>query len=297
MIRADMLEGKIHHAAGHFTEATRLYADAYKAADRAGSLSDRARASNSLGNASRDRGQYAVAQDYFLGALELWERTGDVECIAGARNNLGNLAMSQGDFAAAREHHRQSLAVCCDIGNVQGAALAQANLAILSIEEGDGPGAMTAAKEAIVTLGDSGNVLLRGLVLVVLGEAQLECGDAVRARSVFEQVVSEFEERQHPLAIAGARRGIGRVALAQGAYEQAVDELTYAISVYELLTREQEATRARLFLAETHWRMGKEERAKTELDQARKRLKRIHATRDVLKADQLLREMLGTLAP
>nr|MBI3614025.1 tetratricopeptide repeat protein [Nitrospirota bacterium] len=296
IIRADMLEGKIHHTAGNFSEATRLYANAYKAADRAASLSDRARASNSLGNASRDRGQYAVAQDYFLCALELWERTGDVECVAGARNNLGNLAMSQGDFTAAREHHRQSLSVCCEIGNVQGAALAQANLAILSIEEGDGPGAVTAAKEAIVTLGDSGNVLLRGLALVVLGEAQLECGDVVRARSVFEQIQNEFEERQHPLAIAGARRGIGRVAILQGAYDQAVDELTYAISIYELLAREQEATRARLFLAEAYWRMGKAERARTELDQARKRLRRIHATRDVLRADQLLRDMLGTPA-
>ncbi|MBI4400728.1 MAG: tetratricopeptide repeat protein [Nitrospirae bacterium] len=291
-IQADMLEGRILHAAGRFADASRLYARAYEGTERVGSLSERARASNSLGNAARDQGKYALARDHFTKALEYWERTGDVECIAGARNNLGNLAMSQGDFEAAREHHRQSLAVCSEIRNVQGAALAQANLAILAIEEGDGRGAVAAAKEAIVTLGDSGNVLLRGLVSVVLGEGHLECGEAPAAQTILNQVLNDFDESLHPLAVAGALRGLGRVALLQGSYSQALTLLDHAIEIYERIERAQEAARAGLYRAEALWRSGEKERGRSELDRARKRFGLIHANRDVERAERLLREML-----
>ncbi len=290
-IRVDMLEGTILHAAGQYAEAAQLYTRAYDSAQRAGSLSERARASNSLGNVSRDSGQYVAARDHFQRALELWERTGDAECIAGARNNLGNLAMSVGDYAAAREHHRNSLAVCSEIGNIHGAAMAQANLAILAIEEGNGSGAVTSAEEALVTLGDSGNVLLRGLILVVLGEAEVECGEATIAEGVFRQVLSEFHEADHPLTAAGAYRGLGRVASLRRAYSQAVQELERAIGLYERLNREQEATRARLYLAEAAWRLGQVDRARSELDDVRARLAVMRATRDSARADRLFREM------
>lgn len=292
-IQVDMLEGRIHHAAGRFAEAHRLYLKAYEAAQRTGSLSARARASNSVGNAARDLGQYAEAQEHFEKALKIWDIMGDVEGVAGARNNLGNLAMSLGDFKAAREHLQQSLAVCSAIGNVHGIVLAHANLAILAMEEGDGPHAVVAAQEALATLENSGNRLLHGLVFVVLGEAQVECGEADSARLIFQQVLEEFSEAQHPLAVAGARRGLGRVALLEKDYATAVAELEQAGAIYERLNREQEATRTQLFCAEAYWGMGDGDRARTRLEEARKRLTRIRAVRDTEKADRLLRDLPG----
>lgn len=292
-IQVDMLEGRIHHAAGRFADAHRLYVQAYETAQQTGSLSARARASNSVGNAASDLGQYPEAQEHFAQALKIWEVMGDVECISGARNNLGNLAMSLGDFTTAREHLQKSLAVCSTIGNVHGMVLAHANLAILAMEEGDGPAAVIAAQEALATLENSGNRLLYGLVFVVLGEAQVECGEADAAQLIFQQVLEEFSEAQHPLAVAGARRGLGRVALLKKDHAAAVVELDCAGAIYERLNREQEVTRTYLFCAEACWGLGDGDRARARLEEARKRLTHIRAVRDTEKADRLLKDMLS----
>lgn len=292
-IQVDMLEGRIHHAAGRFADAHRLYIQAYETAQQTGSLSARARASNIIGNVARDLGQYPDAQKHFTQALKIWDVMGDVECIAGARNNLGNLAMSLGDFSAAREHLKKSLAVCSAIGNVQGMVLAHANLAVLAMEEGDGASAVIAAQEALATLENSGNRLLHGLVFVVLGEAQVECGEADAARLIFQQVLEEFSEAQHPLAVAGARRGLGRAALLKKDHATAVAELERASAMYERLNREQEATRSYLFCAEAYWGLGDGDRARARLEEARTRLTRIKAVRDTERADRLLKEMLS----
>jgi tetratricopeptide (TPR) repeat protein len=280
------------HAAGRFADAMRMYARAYATAERGGNLLERARASNNLGNAARDLGQYAEAQLHFTRALELWHQTGDVECIAGARNNLGNLAMSQGDFTKALEHHRESLSICSLIGNVQGAVLAQAKLAILSIEQSDGQGAIATAKEALISLGDAGHMLLRGLIHVVLGEGHLECGDVTACQEEFDRVLKEFDEPTYPLVVAGALRGLGRAALLQGSYSLSLERLDRALGIYESLKRDQEAARTRLYRAEALWRSGDTERARRELERARKRFRLMQASRDAKRADQLLHQIL-----
>ena len=291
MIRVDMLEGKILHTAGRYVDATAMYSRAYEAAERIGSVSERARASNNMGNAVRDLGHYDAAQDYFSRALKLWERMGDVECIAGARINLGNVAMSQGNFVAAREHHQQSLAVCTRIGNVQGMALAQVNVAILAIEEGDGVVAVSSAEDALRTLGTSGNRVLRGHVLAALGDGRLECGEITDAEMVFSDVLDEYDEASHPLIHACAKRGLGRVALLNGEHEKARDLFGEAIQQFEQLKRAQEAARTVLYQAEALWRLGETDRARSDLDRIRQEFTAMHADRDVAKVDQVLQNM------
>jgi class 3 adenylate cyclase/predicted ATPase len=297
MVKADMLEGKIFHTAGRFAEGITLYTRAYEAAERSGSLSDRAQASNNLGNAARDLGDYSAAEDHFRRALALWEQTGDTECMSGAHINLGNLAMSQGEFQMAREHHQQALAVCQEIGNIQGATLAQANLAILAVEEGDGPAAVGVAEKSLSTLSDSGNVFLRGLVQVVLGEAYLQCGDMKRAQEIFSRVMEEHSERVHSLAIAGAHRGMGRIALLQGSDSEAFSQLSHAKEIFVQFKRTQEEARTSLHLAEALARLGDRSRACSELEGAHKWFVSMHAKRDAERAARLLQEFSSGSPP
>ncbi len=291
LIRADMLEGKIAHTEGRFADAAALYARAYDEAERVGSLSDRARAANNLGNAARDLGDYEASRRQFARALEIWERTGDTECIAGAHNNLGNLAMSQGDFESARVHHEWSLQACRKIGNVHGAALAQANLATLAIEQEDGPRGVASAQAALETLGASGNAVLRGLVLIVLGEAHLAAGEVRAAQAAFDQVLREYDEAHHPLAVAGAARGVGRLALARGRPADALPWLDRAVATYERLKRAQEAARTTLYRAEALWRLGERPRACADLEGALARFVAMRADRDVARVERLIREL------
>jgi tetratricopeptide (TPR) repeat protein len=198
--------------------------------------------------------------------------------------------MSQGDFQVAREHHQKALVVCQDIGNVQGSTLAQANLAILAVEEGDGPSAVTIAEKSLRTLSESGNVFVRGLVQVVLGEAYLQCKDIKSAQDTFSQVMAEHREDVHPLAIAGAHRGMGRVALLQGSDGEALNHLSHAKDIFIQLKRTQEEARTSLHLAEALARLGDRSRACTELKDARKWFVSMHAKRDAERAERLLRE-------
>ena len=299
IVKADMLEGKILHTAGRFAEGITLYTHAYEAAERSGSLSDRAQASNNLGNAARDLGDYSAAEGHFRRALVLWEQTGDAECTSGAHINLGNLAMSQGEFQRAREHHQRALAVCQEIGNVHGATLAQANLAILAVEEGDGPAAVGIAKKSLRTLSDSRNVFVRNLVQVVLGEAYLQCGDMKRAQEVFSRVMKEKEhcEGVHPLALAGAQRGMGRIALLQGSNSEAFSHLNHAKEIFVQFNRTQEEARTSLHLAEALARLGDRTRACAELERAHKWFISMHAKRDAERAERLLREFSSENSP
>ena len=95
------------------------------------------------------------------------------------------------------------------------------------------------------------------------------------------------------MAVAGARRGLGRVALLKKDHAAAVAELERAGAIYERLNREQEATRTHLFCAEAYWGLGDGDQARARLEEARKRLTRIRAVRDTERADRLLKAMLS----
>lgn len=288
-MRIDMLAGTIAHTEGDFGRAVMMYRSAHEGAQRLGSLSERARAVNALGNGARDVGEYAAAEQHFTSALEIWTRTGDVECIAGAHNNLGNLAMSRGDLARAREHHLKSLAASNEIGNVPGIALANTNMAILAMEAGDGGAAVAAAKQALAALGAEGSVL-RLVTMGVLGEAHLLCNDVASARAVFDDVFGAPEEARHPLAMATAWRGLGRILLREAGPKAALAVLDRALAAFEQLKRAQEIGRTLLYRAEALWRDGDPAAAAAEVSRARALFESMAAAADIVRADRLLAE-------
>ncbi|MFN4088800.1 MAG: tetratricopeptide repeat protein, partial [Alphaproteobacteria bacterium] len=217
-MRLDILEGRLAHTAGRFGDAARSFRAAYDAAEALGSLSEQARACNYMGDAARDRGDYADAEALFGRALDLWTRIGDAEGVAGANNNLANLAMSRGDLAGAAHRHRLALDAFAQIGNVNGEALARANLAILALERGEPADAVVQAGRALALLGDPATAFLHALTRVVLGEGHLAEGDLDAAERVFRNVL---DDAPPPLAVAGADRGLGRIAAARGDVDHA----------------------------------------------------------------------------
>ena len=289
---ADDLESRIADVEGRFADASALCAHAHAAAQRAGSLSELARTSLGLGNYALDLGDYEAAQRHFERALEIWELTGEVEFIAMAYNNLGNLAMSRSDFEAAQAHHERARAACQAIGNIDGAALAQLNLALGAIEEGDLAGAVTVAEASLAMLNSSGNAQLRGWVLAILGEGRLECGDAPGAQREFDRIIQNYDEAHHPVAVAHAWRGLGRVALMRGAATDALGLFERARAGFERL-RAQEAARTALYQAMALRQLGESQRAGAVLEQAREQFiaMPMRAGRDAERAERLLREL------
>ena len=289
-IRLDILEGRLAHTEGRFDNAVALYERAHRSARDAGSLSEEALTSNYMGNAARDIGRYDEAEAYFTRALEVWTRTGMTEPIAGAHNNLANLAISRGDSAAAEHHYGEAFEAFAHIGNASGKALALTNLAILAIESGDAASGVSRAGEAQALLAKSGNRVLLGLASVVKGEALIDTGRLQEAAAEFKSVLLAYTDQTHPLAIAGAHRGIGRIHLAQANGEVANTALEIALVLYERLARVQEAARTEVFLAEARQLMGDAAKTQAYLASACERFKVIGATRDLARAEALALE-------
>ncbi|MEE9589887.1 MAG: adenylate/guanylate cyclase domain-containing protein [Hyphomicrobiaceae bacterium] len=292
-LRVDLLEGRIAHTQGRFANAVSLYERAFQAARSLGSLSELALSSNNMGNAARDVGNYDDAERHFAHALAIWERTGNTECVAGAHNNLANLAISRGKARLARRHYKLALQAFNKIGNMAGKALARTNLAILAIETGDFQLAVRQAEKACNSLRGTGNRVLRGLSMVVYGEALLEIGGTREAGTAFYWVLAEYNEKVHPLAVAGATRGLGRLALMTGELRKAKDQLNAALAIYERLEREQEAARTQLYIARTHLHAGRQAEAQNAVAQARERFRKIGADQDLARADEMADEIDG----
>ena len=290
-LKADLLEGLIAHTRGQFSAAAEYYKRAFELAGEIGSVVERARAINNLGNVARDEGAYEAAHSHYEEALRLWTRIGDIECIAGGHNNLGNLALSRGNFAVARTHYEESLAAALKIGNVNGAALAYANLGILALDENDGRRAVAAARASMTTLSGSANDILSGLVQAVLGDGYLLAGEVDEAEACFARVLSDFNESTHPLAVATALRGRGRVAIYRGALTESAEYLRQAISGFQRLNRSQEEARTVLDQASLLSRLGEHEAAREHAFAALGRFMTIHAHRDAARARQLLAEL------
>jgi len=285
-IQVDMLEGKLLHALGRFSQARRLLTTAYEAAFQSGTLSERARASNGLGNVARDQGDYEDAAKYFTEALSLWDRVGNVECMAGAHNNLGNLAMSRGDLAAARFHQEAAWSAFARISNVQGAAMAQANLAMLELEDDDPQGALHLARAALDALG-SAHEWLRYLVRLVEADALLATGQPDAARAAYEDIRQHCAAQRHPLAEAGALRGLARVMMAKGRHEEALPTLESACEIYDRVKRSQEAARTRMAMGEALLALGRKAEARERLAEAARVFESMNALRDIQRVTKL----------
>lgn len=292
-VRAGLLAGRICHTEGRFAEAVAHYRRAEAAARNKGSLSELAQSCNSLGNAARDMGDYDASLGYFDEALEIWSKTGAAESMAGLHNNLANIALSRGDAATAEHHYTLALDAFSKIGHTVGTALARTNLAVLAIERADFREAVDLAGEARSSLLGTGDRILLGLTTVILGEAQVSVGEAAGAAGHFSWVLREYDETSHPLAVAGALRGLGRVADLANDCDEAVRSLDLALALYNKLAREQEAARTQIHLARALAASSRRDEATRMAQAACERFRKIGAERDLSQAEALARTLAG----
>jgi hypothetical protein len=92
--------------------------------------------------------------------------------------------------------------------------------------------------------------MLAALVSVVEGEGHLHGANLAEAEQAFDSVLNHHDEVDHPLAVAGARRGMGRIYQKRGDLTQARQLLSQSMEGFRVLHRVQEVERTRMFLAE-----------------------------------------------
>ena len=129
------------------------------------------------------------------------------------------------------------------------------------------------------------------MVCAWLSEALLGCGHQERATELAEEGLALGDEIGFPLAGALARRALGRIAQARGAFAAAEDHLEGARQAFHSIGAAYEAARTLLDLAVTASASSRPDAAATDLAAAQKAFTRLkipfYATHAAKLADNL----------
>jgi len=158
--------------------------------------------------------------------------------------NLGNFFYSRGMIGRAIAAYEEGLTVDPEDEYIY------ANLSSLYQEEGQGSAALKMINEAIL------NNPNRGLNYKIKGDIHLERGELEAAISNYNQALKRFDYREEDMIMTTSRlvAGIHRI---KGEYEEALKVLGEAFAISLMCDDDVEAD-----IAQTHWEMGKEDRAK-----------------------------------
>ena len=121
---------------GDYPQAETRAAAGLLAAERSGSLSAQARASNLLGHLAFLRGELNRSVDLSRRALDLYQQAGDLGGMAQVNNRLGSVYLSLGDWPAAEHHYNQARQFFDQVGNRYNRAFTENNLGILALNQG-----------------------------------------------------------------------------------------------------------------------------------------------------------------
>lgn len=178
------------------------------------------------GQELQQEGDLPRATRAFQKSLRLSQGLDHQPGVARNLNNLGALALEQGKLAAAREFFTQALLINQELGQSREAAINLSNLATVAQKSGDLPGAaiqLQAARQAAAATRDA---QLQAQLRVQEAGLALDRGDLAAA--------AELLAAQPPAAL-GPDQGSwhyqrGRLALAQGDYEQAWQHFAAALA-------------------------------------------------------------------
>jgi tetratricopeptide (TPR) repeat protein len=113
---------------------------------------------NNFGEVSRVRGEYDLAQSYYLQSEALFREMGDVGELARLVHNLGYIALHQGNFEVAENQFQESLDMFIKLNNQRGIAENLSAISGLWVKRGDyeaGAQLFGAAQEIIDQTGGS----------------------------------------------------------------------------------------------------------------------------------------------
>jgi len=248
-------QGAAGAARCHYEAALALWREL---GDQAGT----AKALNNMGNVARDQGRYAEARAHMEESLAIKRALGDQSLVATTLYNLAATLADAGDLEAAVYRYTECQALCRAHGYADTMAHVLVGLGSAAVERGELAEAEARLEEGLCRFRTTDYALGVAEVTYYLGVVAMERGDLARARALGLEASSmhqriggksqralaldllgDVELRQGNIGAAvafyaggvGERRAIGvvcdlthsldrfaRVALARGAFEQAV---------------------------------------------------------------------------
>jgi tetratricopeptide (TPR) repeat protein len=234
-------------------------------------------------------GDFAPALERMARARALARAIGDSRLQSDFAWRAAQVEATRGEWATAVELCEQALAT--PSSHPLNRANALARLGFAHVEAGRPAGAiplLQQAVDAMTSIAPRGQA--RGWCLVVLAEALLQSGDLRRAREHAVQGLAILEGARYRDGIARARRTLGRIAQAEGAYDEAMTLLTEALDAYASVSARFEVARTHLALAELMLLGGDRARAERHLQGAHRLFTALQVPCYVERAEAVARE-------
>jgi tetratricopeptide (TPR) repeat protein len=178
--------GRLEEALQKFTESLELA--------RSCDLITESTALGNIGNIHAERGEDALAIDYYEDQAALARRIGFERDEALALSNMATVFSRLGEHLAAAHLRMRAISIARKMGDLRNVGKFHSDLSVSLMELGDGVAAVQAAEHGLGCLRSSGFRMIEGHCLVNLGSSYAQVGrsaDAVEAWTEGERVLKE----------------------------------------------------------------------------------------------------------
>jgi LuxR family transcriptional regulator, maltose regulon positive regulatory protein len=202
-----------------------------------------------LGIAHHGLGNNEIAIKYYLTALKDWEKTGNLGWQATVMNNIGVLYHYRGDYEQAFEMFDHAIDCARRSGYVRAQALALTSLGDMLADIQELDRSLECYDQALVIASQFGDAYLGFYASLSKAKIARLSHHLGLAEKMLSELFPYIQNRVSPADEALFRMEYGSLLLSMNRAQQATDEFTRAVSLYEQNGRVLETRIGRLWLA------------------------------------------------
>ncbi|MEU1589740.1 tetratricopeptide repeat protein [Micromonospora sp. NPDC005710] len=217
--------GDVHLGRGEYPQATERYQAALAVYRDLGNDTGVGKLLHQLGLVADDRGDRATADRLFQEALTILSRLADRGAVARTLHQLAGIARGNGDVELAMSRYLEELAIAREIDDLDGIAASHHQIGVLAFDARDFVKAEQCVQVAITTYGRLGARVQQGSGLVMLGRIALAQFAYETAEARVRAALKIFEE-------VGSNGHIAECTLLLGHLARDLDDLVFAESCF-----------------------------------------------------------------
>ncbi|MBC8232712.1 tetratricopeptide repeat protein [bacterium] len=285
--------GHIKSKQREYSSATKLYLDSLAIYTLLQNKHEIAKMYLYQGYNDFEQGNYRQAEDYYRLALKLATEEADNQVIADCRNNLGIMATVKGALDDAIAYYQQAASGYESLGDIPGLAAAYHNLAMLQVDKENWKDAGESYQRALEYARQTGNLELMGLIHLNRAELAIKLYDSAMAKACCDYAIAVFGELDSHTRVAEAYKFLGRVSSQQKKWDEAGGYFERSIKINDSVNNPLGAAEARYEYGVMYLSQGLKDNAKQQFTEALEIFDKLGASLDVQKVKAELAKLEG----
>lgn len=223
-------------------------------------------------------GEIQQARQALEASITLAREIGAHVALGNSLETLSELEMLSGNFAEAERLAREGIAVVQEVSGRWAESQAHLTLGRCHLLQNQYPQATAEFEHSLKVAAELNDRRGQLAAQLWLADVALAAGDLSAARPKLDELSGAVEKLSHTAMIGHLRELTGRLAAAEGNYDQGVHLLNQAVSIFEMVSNPYRTAVAAYHLGNVYQCMGENEKARTELDKARATFIRLEST-------------------